>query len=138
MELSQEFLIKVESVRNDRAAIKAMLDDILATKRSIKSLKRKWSNSPKDETELRGRERFIQLRRITDKESFLQCEEEYLKRQLARIKRDVKGINRAANKPLGYCHAFVAAAEDFLSQDTYTTIELRALEILNASKENRK
>ena len=128
--VSLEFMEKVARIETDREALLALMNEIDAERRLIKSRMRMFSNSPREDGGWVGSSRYANLRKLKDKLSFLLEEREYVRGRLGRLKNDRKALNKALNsrKP-EFCHAFVAAAERMLDQELFLEIEAWAAQI---------
>lgn len=99
-------------------------------KRSIRSTMMMWSNETKEQGGLEGAERYRKLRKKKDRMSFLKEEREYVRQKLGQLKEDQKSLQRAAHSKIEFVHAFMAAAERTLSEETYLALEAKAGEIM--------
>ncbi len=132
-DVSLEFMEKVAALSSDREKLLALMNELDANKRSIKSRLRRMSSEP-DGKFGRGRERQVQIRKMRDKLGFLTVEREYVRRILGQLKGDKKALNRVVNgRKLEFCHAFMAAAERMLEPELFHEIEIRAGSMLEAS-----
>jgi len=128
--VSLEFMEKVAAIDSDREKLLALMNELDAERRLIKSRMRQFSNSPREEGGWVGSSRYVKLRKMKDKLSFLLEEREYVRSKLGRLKADQKALNRAVNgKTPQFCHAFMAAAERILEPDLFLEIEARAARI---------
>lgn len=131
MEISQIFILKVNEISSNKDALIELMNQLDEEKRSIKSFMRKYSNEPKSENGGAGSERYIKLRRLKDRQSYLIIEREYVRQKLGSLKGDVKSLNRIVNsKNIALCHAFMAAAERMLDDDIFAELEAKAVMIL--------
>lgn len=125
----QEFSERFHDAGLDKKKLLQMLHELDASKRSIKAALRKYAQDP--DCQIHGTERKILERKLKDKEGYLIERREIVRDRLGQIKTDGKNMNKAANRHKGFSDAFVASAERLLSEDQFTEIELRAVEIIN-------
>lgn len=134
MSVNQQFIERLEQAGFNRRRLTALMADIDEEKRSIKSRLSRLSSEP-SEQHAKGRERQVLIRRMKDKMSFLTEEREMVRLRLGRIKMDQKALNRRTNKAEPeFAHAFMAAAERTLSEDSFLELEARAAEILQSKE----
>ena len=130
--MNPEFAEKLQSASHSHDELVALMADIDAEKRSIKSALSQLSSEP-DERFQGGRERQVKIRRMKDKISFLTEERELVRKKLSRIKTDRKTHNRICTGiSSDFAHAFMAAAERILPDDVFNEVESRAGEILES------
>jgi len=128
--LSESFLNSVSKVAFDREALITMMHNIDETKRQIKSRLSSVSSGSQEMTELGPKERKSQIRKMTDKISCLAEEREYIRNKINTIKQSHKAMKRAVNsRNENFCHAFIAAAEVLLDEETFLEIEAHAATI---------
>ena len=128
--MSQEFSEKLANAGADTKALTALMADIDAEKRSVRSSLAQLSSEP-DSQFAKGKERQALIRRMRDKISYLTEEREEVRRRLGQIKVDKKVLNKVSNRiSPDFSQAFMAAAERILSEDQFNEIELRASEML--------
>lgn len=131
--MSQKFSEKLAKTGADTDALTALMAEIDAEKRSVKSRLSQLSSEP-DSQFAKGKERQVLIRRMRDKISFLTEERELVRKKLGQIKMDKKALNRVSNSVTSdFSHAFMAAAERMLDEEIFSQIEVRASEILEAS-----
>lgn len=131
MDLSQEFVLKVQEISHSRPKLIELMNALDEEKRSIRSHMREWSNQPKDAGGLAGPERYRKLRRLKDRMAFLIEEREYVRQKLGDLKADQKALrSNTNNRQVGFSHAFLAAAQRTLDPETFEKLELKAAQIL--------
>lgn len=130
--MNPEFAEKLQCAANSHDELVALMSEIDAEKRSIKSALSQLSSEPDDRFQ-RGKERQTKIRRMKDKISFLTEERELVRQKLSRIKADRKAHNRiCTGVNVDFAHAFMAAAERLLPDDVFNEVESRAGEILES------
>ena len=135
--IALEFMEKVAEIETDREALLALMNELDAERRLIKSRMRMFSNSPKEEGGWTGSSRYIKLRKLKDKLSFLLEEREYVRAKLGQLKGDQKALRKALNnRSPEFCHAFMAAAERMLDEALFHDIEIRAGRILEQKRKS--
>ena len=129
--LSEGFINKISTIGNDKQKLVALLNDVDEQKRQVGSRLVAVSSGRKEVTELSAKERRAQIRLMQDKLKYLSEEREYIRQRIGEINRDLKALNRATNsRSEKFCHAFVAAAEQLLDDETFLELESRAAAIL--------
>ena len=128
----QNFTITLQACGKDKNKLSALLSEIDAEKRSLKSLLSRLSSEP-ERIYGRGRERQVKIRKMKDKLSFLTEEREAVRERLGAMKMDAKALNRATNsRSIDFAHAFIAAAERLLPDEMFLELESRAADILSS------
>jgi len=128
----QNFTITLQACGKDKNKLSALLSEIDAEKRSLKSLLSRLSSEP-ERSYGRGRERQVKIRKMKDKLSFLTEEREAVRERLGTMKMDAKALNRATNsRSIDFAHAFIAAAERLLPDEMFLELESRAADILSS------
>ena len=128
--LSESFLNSVNGAGFDREALITMMHNIDETKRQIKSRLISVSSGGKEITELNHKDRKTQIRKMMDKIRCLAEEREYVRNKINSIKKSNKAMKRAVNsRNEKFCHAFIAAAEVMLDEETFLAIEAHATTI---------
>ncbi|MFK5950188.1 MAG: hypothetical protein QM500_15595 [Methylococcales bacterium] len=136
--MREDFLNKFQLCGNDRNKLSALMAEVDAEKRSLKSNLNRLSSEPDGELS-HGRKRQVSIRKMRDKESFLTSEREFIRNKLGSMKMDKKSLNKCINnRSVDFVHAFMAAAERLLSEETFLEIESRASEILSANSQLNK
>ncbi|MCG7878893.1 MAG: hypothetical protein AB2669_07160 [Candidatus Thiodiazotropha endolucinida] len=130
MALSEEFVLRVSEISHSKKMLVDLMNQLDEEKRSIRSFQRQWSNDTKNNGGLHGPERYRKLRKLKDRISFLIEEREYVRQKLGELNGDQKSLSRAAHKNIEFVHAFMAAAERILSEDTFIDLEAKASEIM--------
>ena len=125
----QEFSDRLHDSGWNKKKLMKMLNELDESKRSIKAALRRYAHDP--DYLVSGRERKIMERRLKDKKSYLIERCEIVRDRLGQIKTDQKNMNKAVNRQKGFSDAFVASAERLLSEEQFTEIELRAVEIIS-------
>ena len=129
--LRPEFMIRVVSMCNDKAALVRLMNELDDEKRKIRSFMSQFSNQPRDEGGLAGAKRMKRLRAMKDRLSFLIEEREFVRQSLGKLKGDQRALNKAVNsKSEDFIKAFYAATERILSEDMFLLVEKRAMEML--------
>lgn len=138
--MNQDFAARLQLAGNSRQQLLSMIEGIDRMQRSIKMNLTRLSSEPREGDPV-GRERQVQIRRMKDKQTHLKTERELIKHKLAQIKSDQKSLNRAASQHRGndnsFLHAFPAAAELLLDEETLNEVEARAAVILDSERINR-
>ncbi len=130
--MNPEFAAKLQLASHSHDELVALMADIDAEKRFIKSALSQLSSEP-DERFQRGRERQVKIRRMKDKMSFLTEEREIIRKRLSRMKMDKKAHNRLCTQNnADFAYAFMAAAERVLPDEVFNELESRAGEILES------
>ncbi len=127
--MHQDFLERLNEIGYDKKALTALLNDLDAEKRSIKSRLSQLSSEPK-EGDPTGRDRQTLIRRMKDKSSFLTEEREIVRERLGQIKVNQTYLNKAKARKPDFCEAFMAASEALLDEERFNEIEARAQSIL--------
>ena len=125
----QEFSDRLHDAGWNKKKLLHILNELDEAKRGIKATLRRYAHDP--DYLICGRERKIMERKLKDKEGYLIKRREIVRDRLGQIKTDQKNMNKAANSHKGFSDAFVASAERILTEDQFTEIELRAVEIIN-------
>ncbi len=119
----------LESAGCNQKKLLSLMNNLDAEKRSIKSHLSRLSSEP-DEQYAHGKDRQILIRRMKDKISFLTEERDLVRRKLGQLKVDRKAVNNVMNTTqANYQQAFIAAATRLLTEEQFTEIELRAIQI---------
>lgn len=130
--MSQLIANKLEEAGNDKATLIRLMSELDEEKRRLRDALRKYSNETQGQGGLAGRERFAKLRRMKARLGFLIEEREAIRRKLGQLKGDQKSLNRIMNERTPeFKDAFMAAAERMLSEEQFTEIELKAMELLD-------
>lgn len=128
--VSQIFVLKVAELGEDRERLVALMNELDEEKRAIRSFMRQFSNEPKDAGGGAGPERYRKLRRLKDRLGHLIQEREYVRQKLGQLDGDRKALNKAAQRKIEFCQAFLAAAERTLDEQTFRGLEARAMLML--------
>jgi len=121
---------------HDKASLIAWMNELDQEKRAIKQAMRRYSSETPENGGLSGSQRYSKLRRMKDRLEHLKEEREAVRLKLGKLKRQQKSLNKATNRKIVFCQAFVAAAEIELSPDQYLQLELKAMEMLTNHKAN--
>ena len=125
----QEFSERLADAGWNKKKLVLMLHELDEAKRRIKATLRRYAHDP--DFTIHGEERKVMERKLKDKEGYLIERREIVRSRLGEIKKDQKSKHKAeSNKGNNYSDAFVAAAERLLPEETFSTIELRAIEII--------
>jgi len=128
--LSEAFVLKVSEIAHSKTNLLELMNQLDEEKRSIRSTMMAWSNDTKEQSGLKGAERYRKLRKKKDRMSFLIEEREFVRQKLGQLKEDQKSLRRAAHINIEFIHAFMAAAERTLSEEAYLALEAKAGEIM--------
>jgi len=129
--LQPEFVIRVSQIKNNKAELVELLNELENEKREIKRKLQKFSNSPKKETGLDSKQRERLIRSLTAKQSYLKNEAAHVRSAIHDFKQTQSTLQRIQNnKKAGLAEAFMATAEKLLTEEQFLEIELRALELL--------
>lgn len=123
------FVQKFEGCGDNREGLLALMAEIDAEKRLLKSWLTQLSSEPEGDY-ARGRKRQTNIRKIKDKISFLTEEREQVRKRLGSLKVNKKALNKTTNsrKP-DFQAAFMTAAEIMLDEETFLEIEAKASEM---------
>ncbi len=132
--MNQKFAENLQTCGMNKDKLIALMADIDAEKRSIKSYLSRLSSEP-DGDFGKGRKRQVQIRKFKDKLSFLTEEREAVRVKFGSIKMNKKAMNKAVNnQSVDFVQAFMIAAERKLPEDLFLELELNAAQILSATK----
>lgn len=125
-----EFRKKLARAGNDRQLLIALMAEIDAEKRSVRSALSKLSSEP-DQQFAKGKERQVLIRRMKDKISFLTEDRETVRRRLADARRaptlnPKSSVTQGAKHGAGFADAFLRAAQEYLSEEQFLEIEIKA------------
>lgn len=130
----QFFIERLLSCGTNKDKLIVLMSDVDAEKRSIKSYLSRLS-SESDGDFGKGRKRQVQIRKLKDKLSFLTEEREAVRVKLGSMKMNQKAMNKAVNsRSVDFAHAFMAVAEQKLSEALFLELELSAAQILSTTK----
>lgn len=129
--LNQKIVLEVNKIKNNQKELVVLMNSLDEEKRTIRSFMRQYSNEPKEGKGLVGSGRYMKLRSLKDKLSYLIEEREYVKQALGQLKENTKKANTitCSTKP-EFSKAFMIAAEKVLSQEVFIEIEKVAGELL--------
>lgn len=108
--MNQNFTEKLANSRDNESLIHLM-NELDEEKRRIKAVMSKFSNEDVENGGLAGKERQTKLRRMKTRLSFLIEEREATRQKLGKLNGDKKALNKAMNRKIEFCHAFLAVAE---------------------------
>jgi len=130
--LTESFISKVGEIRENKQALVSLMNEIDESKRQVKARLTAISSGRKEFTELSTKERRVQIKKMQDKLVYLAEEREYIRSLIGEINRNIKAVNRAKNsRKEAFCHAFLAAAEDMLDEETFLALESKAAVIMS-------
>ncbi len=130
--MNQNFIQKLANTL-DKESLIQLMNDFDEEKRRIKTVMGKFSNEDAENGGLTGRERQSKLRRMKTRLSFLIEEREATRQKLGKLKEDKKSLNKAINRKIEFCHAFLAVAEREMSEEKFIYLEMKAMELLTTS-----
>jgi hypothetical protein len=133
--MNQNFTEKLASTR-DKESLIQLMNELDEEKRRIKTVMGKFSNEDAENGGLTGKERQTKLRRMKTRLSFLIEEREAARQKLGKLNGDKKSLNKAMNRKIEFCHAFVAIAEREMSEEKFLDLEMKAMELLMAYPAN--
>ena len=128
--MNQGFAEKLADAGWNKIKLIALMDELDAEKRSIKTALTRIAQDPEYSMTGMGRARQNKERRIKERQRYLIEEREIVQRRIGKINREMKTMNRMKNEKTNMACAFYAAAEQMLDQELFTELELRAVEIL--------
>lgn len=134
--MSQEFEQKLSDAGYKQSSLTALINELDADKRAIKSALSQLSSEP-DEKMAKGRERQARIRKMKDKLSFLTEEREIVRMRLGEIKTNNRAFNKLQHSPKNkseFQQAFMVAAERILSEEQYLELEIKAAKIVESLK----
>ncbi len=127
--MNQNFTEKLASAR-DKESLIQLMNELDEEKRRIKTVMSKFSNEDAENGGLTGKERQTKLRRMKTRLSFLIEEREATRQKLGKLNGDKKALNKAMNRKIEFCHAFLAVAEREMSEERFIDLEMKAMELL--------
>ncbi len=127
--MNQNFTEKLASAR-DKESLIQLMNELDEEKRRIKTVMAKFSNEDAENGGLTGKERQTKLRRMKTRLSFLIEEREFTRQKLGKLNSDKKALNKATNRKLEFCHAFLAVAEREMAEEDFLNLEMKAMEML--------
>ncbi len=127
--MNQSFTEKLASTR-DKESLIQLMNDLDEEKRRIKAVMSKFSNEDAENGGLTGKERQTKLRKMKTRLSFLIEEREAARQKLGKLNGDKKALNKAMNRKVEFCHAFLAVAEREMSEERFIDLEMKAMELL--------
>ncbi len=116
--MNQNFTEKLASTR-DKESLIQLMNELDEEKRRIKTVMSKFSNEDAENGGLTGKERQTKLRRMKTRLSFLIEEREATRQKLGKLNGDKKALNKAMNRKIEFCHAFLAVAEREMSEERF-------------------
>ncbi len=127
--MNQSFTEKLASTR-DKESLIQLMNDLDEEKRRIKAVMSKFSNEDAENGGLTGKERQTKLRKMKTRLSFLIEEREAARQKLGKLNGDKKALNKAMNRKVEFCHAFLAVADREMSEERFIDLEMKAMELL--------
>jgi hypothetical protein len=128
--MNQNFTEKLASCR-DKESLVQLMNEFDEEKRRIKSIMSKFSTEDAENGGLTGKERQTKLRKMKMRLSFLIEEREATRQKIGKLNSDKKALNKAVNRKLEFCHAFLAAAEKEMPEEQFIELEMKAMELLS-------
>ena len=130
--MNQKFAERLAEAGWNKSKLIELMNELDSEKRDIKIGLRSIAQDQKFH-EFVGAEREYKIHQMKAKERYLIEEREIVRQRIGRLNRELKGMNRAKNREQNFPAAFVAAAEEMLDQESFTELELRAVEILSST-----
>ena len=127
--MNQNFTEKLANSRNKESLVQLM-NELDEEKRRIKAIMSKFSTEDAQNGGLTGKERQTKLRKMKIRLSFLIEEREATRQKLGKLNSDKKALNKAMNRKIEFCHAFLAVAEREMPEEKFIDFEMKAMEIL--------
>jgi hypothetical protein len=127
--MNQNFTAKLATSR-DKESLVQLMNKLDEEKRRIKAMMSKFSTEDAENGGLTGKERQTKLRKMKMRLSFLIEEREATRQKLGKYNGDKKALNKAMNRKLEFCHAFLAVAEREMSEEKFLDFEMKAMEML--------
>ncbi len=127
--MNQNFTEKLASSR-DKESLIQLMNELDEEKRRIKAIMSKFSTEDAENGGLTGKDRQTKLRRMKMRLSFLIEEREATRQKLGKLNSDKKALNKAINRKLEFCHAFLAVAEREMPEEKFIELEMKAMELL--------
>lgn len=126
MAISEAFALKVASIAHSKEKLIALMDELDAEKRSLRSSITLWMYDPRVGNGRSKAECHLKTKQLRDRIGFLMEERGYVREKIGKINGDQKALNRAGNRSVLFSKAFIAAAERMLPEKTFLEIEAKA------------